>query len=501
MLARMSKSWLVVVLALAGCGGAASSAERGPGSSSTGAGGAQAPGTEDEVDLGPPAPLGGAAPCPPQPLALADTLAAVLADVRAQPASDRPFLRYVSTAQFRANDCSDPDGDAPGPRTVERARQAVSKLSNSLSREPEAVLPAQVGPDGLLLRLDLRHYGWQRGLNVAGRSYGDAWQAIVARAGSALAWQGGLASELAQELGTNTPLLSSSSFVAASASAEVYYGILQLPGTLAELQQQLGLDGEQGLERGPWVRAGFSNSGVSTEPRGVARYRGPALGDGFFWQTFEHAPSAGSSSQYLEPLATTADGHMALFSLPNGLPAYFVSDGAGQRLNEARYVVDPAQNNGRVRPVASCGSCHGNGIITFVDAVRPFVEENSDLFSDTDLSRVLETFPPQYVLQSLISDDSRRITSALERAGQPENSPDPVARVVLAHELALGFDQIAAELFLERSALIAELPRLPEPIAAAATSGRLERAAFDALYLQVACALYGSAESSPVGCP
>ena len=204
----MSKSWLLV-LALVGCGGAASSADRGPGGTSGGtAPGVAAP---DDVDLGPAAPLGGDDPCPPLPLSLGDTLTAVLADVRAQPAADRPFLRYVSTAQFRAA-CSVPELDEASLLPLERARGAVSKLSNSLSHEPVAVVPAQMGPEGLLLRLDLRSYGWQRAVTVEGQSYGDAWEAIAARAGIALELQGGTASELSAELGTNVPILLASSF-------------------------------------------------------------------------------------------------------------------------------------------------------------------------------------------------------------------------------------------------------------------------------------------------
>ena len=78
------------------CGGAASNDQRplpdGP------------PETPHE-SLGQPVPLGGTDTCPPRPLTLADTLAAALEDVRGQPASSRPFLRYVSTAQFRPGSC------------------------------------------------------------------------------------------------------------------------------------------------------------------------------------------------------------------------------------------------------------------------------------------------------------------------------------------------------------------------------------------------------------
>src|SRR5436190_23792337 len=96
--------------------------------------------------------------------------------------------------------------------------------------------------------------------------------------------------------------------------------------------------------------------------------------------------------------------------------------------------------------------------------------------------------------------DAERMVAAAERAGQPRDTPDPLARTVLDYELGLTFDQLAAELFLDRASLIERLPSLPEAIATAATSGVLERSVFEARYLEAACALYGAAESFPVGC-
>jgi hypothetical protein len=64
-----------------------------------------------------------------------------------------------------------------------------------------------------------------------------------------------------------------------------------------------------------------------------------------------------------------------------------------------------------------------------------------------------------------------------------------------------GMSREPRELFLDRASLIERLPSLPEAIATAATSGVLERSVFEARYLEAACALYGAAESSPVGCP
>jgi hypothetical protein len=445
--------------------------------------------------------LGGDDPCPPEPLSLADTLATALADARAQPASSRPFLRYVSAGQFRPGPCDAEDVIDLSRRAVSRARMAVSRVLNGMSREPRAVVPRAVGPEQLLLRVDLRDYGWQRPVTLGGESYGDAWQAVVANAAIALELQGGAAGELERELGTAVPVLLSSAFVATAMKGELYYAVLRLPATLGEVKHELGIDGDEDIERGAWARAAFSNSGVSREPRGVARYRGTALGDGYFWQTFDFAPSASSEALYLEPLTTRADGHEALFSLPNGLPAYYATDGDGARLLDATFLVDPAQNNGKVRVASSCGSCHNGGIITFIDEARSFVDDNEDLFAEAVLARARETFPTQREMDALSAADVQRITAAAELAGQPNGTPDPVSRTFLDYELGLTFDQLAAELFLDRASLIEQLSSLPEEIATAATSGVLERRVFEAHYLEAACALYGAAESSPRGCP
>ena len=483
---------VAAALWLTACGGAAESDGANPDSP---AGGGETLGPGES--LGPPVSLGGDNPCPPQPLTLIDTLAAVLSDVQTQPASARPFLRYVSAAQFRPGPCNS-DDEIEG--AVSRASMAVSKVVNAMSHEPRAIVAEAVGPEGLLLRLDLRNYGWQRPVTVEGQGYDDAWQAVAARTAIALELQGGAASELERELGTRVPVLLSSAFVATAATAELYYAVLRLPATLVELKREFGIDGGEDLDGGPWVRAAFSNSGVSKEPRGVARYAGSALRDGYFWQSFDYAPSARSELLYLDPLTTQADAHQVLFSLPNGLPAYFTTDGDGSRLPESLFALDPAQNNGRTRVPSSCVNCH-SGIIAFEQQARSFVEDNADLFSGTVLARVRELFPSMEEMTALSEADSQRIIEAAERAGQPEGTPDPVARISIDYDLELTFDQVAAELFLDRAALIERLPSLPENVAAAATSGVLERSVFEALYLEAACALYGAAESSPVGCP
>jgi hypothetical protein len=474
------------------CGGAASSDGGGlaPG----------APAAELET-LGPPVPLGGEDRCPPEPLTLADTLAAVLTDVRAQPASSRPFLRYVSAGQFRPGPCDTDDVLDLSRREVSRARVAVSKVLNGMSREPLAVVPEAVGPEQLLLRLDLRDYGWHRPITLGGESYVDAWQAVAANAAIALELQGGAASELERELGTRVPVLLSSAFVATAMKGELYYAVLRLPATLSELKRELGIIGDEDIERGAWARAAFSSSGVSKEPRGVARYRGTALGDGYFWQTFDFAPSASSEALYLEPLTTRADGHEALFSLPNGLPAYYATDGEGSRLVEPSFLVDPAQNNGTMHVASSCVSCHNGGIIYFSDEARSFVDDNEDLFPEAVLARARETFPTPGALEALAAADSERITAAAQLAGQSEGTPDPVSRTFIDYDLGLTFDRLAAELFLDRASLIERLSTLPEEIATAATTGVLERSVFEAHYLEAACVLYGAAESSPRGCP
>jgi serine/threonine-protein kinase len=77
----------------------------------------------------------------------------VLADIEAQPEERQPYLRYFTIGHL----WNDP---ATSDETLAVTRAAISKLVNSLSNQPRIVPPEAVGDDGLVLRIDMRDYGW-----------------------------------------------------------------------------------------------------------------------------------------------------------------------------------------------------------------------------------------------------------------------------------------------------------------------------------------------------
>lgn len=457
--------------------------------SSTGGNGAGASGAGDGNDE--PEMVRPDEQCPRDPISLSETVEVLANAAAAEAPADRPFIRFVSGGAYRTT-CSAPT------RSVVRVRRAVNKLVNSLSIEALAVTTRPLDASALLLRLDLRDYGWDRPIEVDGIAYPDGWSAIVAHTPLALEFVGGDASVLKQQVEADVPWLLASSFVAAASSGELYYALTGAPATLAELKAGLGITVAEDLPGGSWQRAGFGTSGISSQGRGVARYTGTALGAGLFWQTFDYAPTSDTSALFLDPLGARADATEVLYSLPNGLPGYFSADAAGRRVTEAALVLDPARG-GPPRVMASCGSCHNGGLIVFDDAVRSFVEANvAGTFTPDEVQAVRDAYPEPGVMSAYVEADGERLQRALEQAGLPGDTPDPISRIALDYERVIDRDVVAGELYVRPDA--AELDRLPPALAAAVSANGLARATFEASYLEALCAVQDG-PIVPVGCP
>src|SRR5579884_3903637 len=80
-------------------------------------------------------------------------LSAVQADLQEAGAQDRPYLRYYSLGNLWNN----PDVHAS---ELDLHRAALAKLVNHLSWKREITVPRALGPENLILRIDLRDYGW-----------------------------------------------------------------------------------------------------------------------------------------------------------------------------------------------------------------------------------------------------------------------------------------------------------------------------------------------------
>src|SRR4029077_14693809 len=90
-------------------------------------------------------------------------LASILNDLQSAGDRDRPYFRYYSLDNLWNN----PEIELT---ELDHYRAALSKLVNLLSWKRDATVPRALGPENVILRIDLRDYGWTF----------DTWRGITA---------------------------------------------------------------------------------------------------------------------------------------------------------------------------------------------------------------------------------------------------------------------------------------------------------------------------------
>src|SRR5206468_11438159 len=170
-----------------------------------------------------------------------------------------------------------------------------------------------------------------------------------------------------------------------------------LPDTMRELERLAGVDTERDLAQEKNVmRGAVRNSGVSRNNRVLERH---ATSYGAYWQSYDFRGNAGEENVFRDPVRLHPAGGEIIFNLPNGLQAYFLANGQGQRLDAAPIEIvsdrhqpeDPVIRNGR-----SCMVCHYDGTRSFKDEVRPTLREFDEV--RFNLKKAFALYPPQETL-------------------------------------------------------------------------------------------------------
>lgn len=390
----------------------------------------------------------------------------VAADLQSRPVEHRPFLRYVSLAHL-ANDPRIPDD------TLALTRAAVSKLINSLSSQPRIVPPATVGDDGLLLRIDLRDYGW---------TDRDHWLPLLRSYPYALDHSARFG-RILSECRSDVPCVRADWFVAKASRPPLYHQLLTFPGrvgaadTAGRLEQLLSIDYARNFADDRLMRAGFSGkaSGVSDHNRIVERHDAPF---GYYWVSFDSAGKGERFNHANFPLgpkmpgaaniaAFDHDGGEIIHSLPNGLQAYMLVNAVGERIDEGpiEIVNDPNSHSGSNTIVngVSCMGCHKEGMLPFADSVRVQFEGRSGPVAE----KVLRIYPPRQEVDRLVTEDRQRFVAAVTRAvapfiGRPDGTvdlaahPEPVSDVSRRYQRELALSDVARDLGLPATAAEAE---------------------------------------------
>ena len=331
---------------------------------------------------------------------------------------DRAYARYFTLAHlYNAGETSQILGEY---------RKALYKLVNSLSWGVTVTNPIPIDSQGTIFYIDLRHYEWD---------VNDAWSKIEEEYPYHIAFDAPAQSALRNQLGrlqtqmkTDVPSIHIDWFLATASTPPLYHELLSLPLTDGELEQQLDVDVVGNLTNAPGVRvwrAGFNNSGVSTNNRVVERHTSRY---GAYWKSYDFAGSVGTQNIFTHPLNFNHDGGEAIFNLPNGLQGYYLANSSGFRLDEApiNIVSNPAASDPTVRNGLSCIGCHTEGMKTFEDQVRSVIESNPN--PPYNKAQALRLYVDKSDMDARVGVDMERYREALEATGGAVGGVEPISR-------------------------------------------------------------------------
>ncbi|MYK18748.1 hypothetical protein F4055_11390 [Candidatus Poribacteria bacterium] len=404
-------------------------------------------------------------------------------------AFNRPFARYFTTTHlYNAGN---------GPEALAAYQVALSKLVNSLSWGFQITNPQPIDPAETIFYIDLRDYEWDTR---------NAWTQIEAVYPYLIDFdavtQAPLYSKLVllrQEMNCEVPFVYADWFLATASLPPLYHDILALPETEHELERELRIDVARNLQSAPGVRvwrAGTNDSGVSNHNRVVERHTSPY---GAYWKSHDFAGSAGAQNIFTHPLSFERDGGEVIFNLPNGLQAYYIADGFGNRIDVAptEIVSNPAASDPAVRNGLSCIGCHTEGMKDFEDGVRSVIEQTVSPVYDKD--HALRLYVENAVMGVLVAQDTSRYKAALESTGGVFGGIEPVHRFYEEFHGPIEASYAAAAVGLETEAFLSEIAEKSSlqrlGLTGLLTGGNVKRDAWTAQFSEVISAL--NSEDTP----
>lgn len=376
----------------------------------------------------------------------ADLFGWMLKDLETFDRRSRRFIRYFSLAHLYNQGLSDDE--------LQTYRNALSKLANSLSWRPKISIPHAVDPHKTLLRIDLRWYTWDATL----------WNRLLAEYPYGILDDSATSRAVLVGTATKLPLLRADWFIANACRPPLYFDLLQLPASIAELERQLRVDAALDIQQDRVARAGFNGSGVSKNNRILERH---VSIHGAYWRTydFDAVPQnlverAGvlpdQRNIFAYPLGPAGvaprdpflhAGGEAIFNLPNGLHGYMIVNAVGNRVDKGavQIVSDPKRPDRAVETGVSCMSCHLTGINEKADQVRDFVAKNPKAFSRADAEIIRALYPPEANMKKLMDEDQEKYRKAVEQTGAKVIKTEPVSTLTLRYEADLDLPTAAAE--------------------------------------------------------
>lgn len=369
---------------------------------------------------------------------------------------DWQYIRYLSFANtpLPEVDCN-AKGAHRNPVFVLHA--ALNKFINSVSLGKSLVPVKPVtGTNGALVRIDLRDYEWNAnqwaslttGAFNESVTHADftqkAWDILLDTTSGIYPYaisphSDPILNALAKGVGDQVPIIRADWFTRYASESPYYDVLLQLPDQILHLEERLNVDVESNIFNQRVIRAGFDRgeSGVSDHNRMLERHE--LANGGYYWKSYDFASSDGLGSLLAHPdgpddwehtasgtQAFEHDGGEMIFSLPNGLQGYYLSDNKGNRLlvGPTSIVSNRKKANGRgveIINARSCFECHDNGIIFNTDVVRNAIKSTAQ-FTRQQREILLRLYPESEVIQEAYMKDFQYFVSNLAKLNLTETN-------------------------------------------------------------------------------
>ena len=368
--------------------------------------------------------------CPDRRQITAEDIAVQLAKAGEKASWDAGRQRFVSLAHLH-NACQSPE-------MLETWRQAVTRLLNSVSWRTTPIVVEPIDAAGTLLRIDIGDLGW-----VAVH-----WERIVQSGHNAAGRLSVLPAPLAEVFGTKTPVVRGDWLANTMLKAPLYYDLLGLPEIGPEIHKILPLDADALRRSGAVQRAAVKPAQFSRLGRLIERLQTQRGG---LWSTYDAVQREGQRDPSDAPMTATVPGHDASlthFSLPNGLPAFYVLNSRGERIDRVPQDIARRSHAGRtgVRVGLDCLGCHAGGPV---------------LGGDNPKLAALRAF----------ADSDRRLNQAAAAAvgllhDMKADGVEPITALARQFTRPLTLERLAAELALSPVALTQLPPTAPPMVKA-----------------------------------
>jgi mono/diheme cytochrome c family protein len=369
------------------------------------------------------------------PIDTGEVVSAISADLKTRNAGRRKDMRYLSLANWY-NACASNE-------ELRRMRNGTTLLLNSLSRAPRTTRPSVIGKSGSIVAFNLDDLGWSP----------EDWNTLAAAYPYGARPKSPTFDQIKSTTNAPLPYLRADWFAAAASRPPLYYNLLDLPENLTDLQSQLGVDAQRNRTNGDVMRAGVESSVISRFNRIVERH---ATANGYLWMTYDFDGSDTDQRINSRPLGPGDDSgfdhdlNAALFSLPNGMNAFYLGNDNGERADGAPpdILYDDSHPRQPVIAGLSCISCHARGVRDALDTVRARAQSGGR-FSAADKEQILRMYVPQKELDRRIKDDRKRYSNAAASAGiraeTGDDGLDDLTYLVRAYEKQLDLRIAAAE--------------------------------------------------------